>query len=67
VVGEKMDFRKLLSELNKRGVSATVISIILLVVGLVIVVLFVIFVGQQGKTNILDLIVSLNQVKHGGT
>ncbi len=59
--------KKLFSELNKRGVSATVISIILLVVGLVIVVLFVIFMGQQGKTNILDLIVSLNKVKHGGS
>jgi len=58
--------KKLLLELNKRGVSATVISIILLVVGLVIVVLFVIFMGQQGKASVLDLIVSLNRVKHGG-
>jgi hypothetical protein len=67
VVGGKMNLiKKLLLELNKRGVSATVISIILLVVGLVIVVLFVIFMGQQGKTSVLDLIVSLNKVKHGG-
>jgi hypothetical protein len=67
VVGGKMDLiKKLLLELNKRGVSATVISIILLVVGLVIVVLFVIFMGQQGKASVLDLVISLNKVKHGG-
>lgn len=58
--------KKLLSVFNKKGVSATVISIILLVVGLAIVVILIIFLGSQGKENLLDVILKLNQVKHGG-
>ena len=57
VAGEKMNWlKKMLLELNKRGVSATVITVILIVVGLAIVVLFVIFMGQSGKESILDLL-----------
>jgi hypothetical protein len=59
-------FKKMLLNLNKKGVSAQVIAIILLVVGLAIVIMFVLFVGQEGKTNILDLIIDLNKIKHGG-
>jgi hypothetical protein len=61
-----MDMTKLISELNKKGVSATVIAIILLVVGLAIVIIFIIFSGQLGQASILDIVSSLNKIKHGG-
>lgn len=57
---------KLISELNKKGVSATVIAIILLVVGLAIVIIFIIFSGQLGQSSIIDIVASLNKIKHGG-
>jgi hypothetical protein len=61
-----MDMTKLISELNKKGVSATVIAIILLVVGLAIVIIFIIFSGQLGQSSIIDIVASLNKIKHGG-
>jgi len=57
---------KLISGLNKKGVSATVIAIILLVVGLAIVIIFIIFSGQLGQSSIIDIVASLNKIKHGG-
>lgn len=56
----------LMLNMNKKGVTARVIALILLVVGLAIVVIFVLFVGRTGKESVLSLILNLNKVKQGG-
>jgi len=57
----------LFKELNKKGVSATVIAIILLVVGLAILLIIVIGLGQTGGENIQGITDSLEVIKSGGT
>jgi hypothetical protein len=60
-------FKNLFKELNKRGVSATVITIILLVVGLAILLVIVIGLGQSGGESIKGISDSLDTIKSGGT
>lgn len=52
---------------NKKAVSATVIGIILLVIGLAIIIMFVIFAGKSGQGGIDSMIQSLDLFKGGGT
>lgn len=61
-----MQFSNPLEKLNKKGISTTVIGIILLVVGLAIVVLFVLFGGSAMKDKLLGIIFRLNVLKHSG-
>lgn len=60
-------FKKLFREMNKRGVSATVITIILLVVGLAILLVVIIGLGQSGGENIKGITDSIETLKQGGT
>jgi vacuolar-type H+-ATPase subunit I/STV1 len=57
----------LLKELNKHGISATIIGIILLIVGMAIVILLIIFSGQSAQGGFSDVLVKLNIIRHGGT
>ena len=52
--------------MNKRGVSATVITIILIIVGLAILLVFIIGIGQSGKTNVNELVGTVETLKAGG-
>lgn len=66
VLGENMNLIKnTIKELNKKGVSATVIGIILLLVGLAIVVMLVIALGVSGNESIMSMIGALNKIKSG--
>jgi len=58
-------FKKLFKELNRRGVSATVITIILLIVGLAILLVFVLTVGKTGSENIQGIASSIENIKQG--
>lgn len=58
--------KKIFAELNKKGVSATVITIILLVVGLGILMVFIISVGQTGSENVSGITNFLEKIKSGG-
>lgn len=59
-------FKMLFRELNKRGVSAVVISIILLVIGLALLLIFIIGVGKTGSANVQGIATSIDQIKRGG-
>ena len=58
--------KKIFAELNKRGVSATVIAVILIVVGLAILLVFLIGVGTTGSKNVEGIVSSLDRLKAGG-
>jgi hypothetical protein len=53
--------------LNKHGISATVVGIILLVVGLAIVILLVLFSGQSAEGGFSNVLEKLNIIRHGGS
>lgn len=57
--------KKFLRELNKRGVSATVVAVILVIVGLAILMVFIISVSRSGGDNIQGIVNSLETVKQG--
>lgn len=61
-----LKIKDLLNLLNKRGISATVIGIILLVVGLAIVILLILFSGQSAQSGFSQMIDKLNVLRHGG-
>ena len=63
----ELNFKNMIKELNKHGISATVIGIILLVVGLAIVILLILFSGQSTQTGFSDMMDKLNVIRHGGT
>lgn len=52
--------------LNRRGVSSTVIAIILLVVALAIIVSLIIIAGRTGESGMSDLTDKINILRHGG-
>jgi len=58
--------KSIFRELNKRGVSATVMGIILLIVGLAILLVLIISIGKTGSESISGISNSLENVKHGG-
>lgn len=58
-------YKKFFVELNRRGVSATVITIILLVVGLAILVIFLIGIGQTGSENVSGISETLENIRQG--
>ena len=49
-----------------KGVSTNVIAIILLAIGLAIVVLFLIFYGNQAQNRTFDILAMLNALKNVG-
>jgi len=53
--------------LNRHGISATIIGIILLVVGLAIAILLVLFSGQSAQSGFSNVLDKLNIIRHGGT
>jgi hypothetical protein len=53
-------------ELDKHGMSGLVIAIIILVVGLALVVLFIIFAGQETQGGVASFLEQLNIIRHGG-
>jgi predicted PurR-regulated permease PerM len=61
-----VSLENILKWLNKKGISATVIGVILLVVGLAIVILIVIFSGQSAQSGFSNMIDKLNIIRHGG-
>jgi len=49
-----------------KGVSGTVVALILLVIALAIIVMLIIYAGQTSKGGMLELIQQLNVIKRGG-
>jgi len=62
-----VNIKNILHLLNRRGISATIIGIILLVVGLAIVILLVLFSGQTASSGFGNVLDRLNLIKHGGS
>ena len=62
-----VNLENILGWLNKRGISATVVGVILLVVGLAIVILLIIFSGQSAQSGFSNTIDKLNIIRHGGS
>ena len=58
--------KKIMRWLNKKGVSATVIGIILIVVGFALVVIFIIFAGKQSGEKVNSIVDSLSILRRGG-
>jgi hypothetical protein len=56
----------LIKEMNKHGISATIIGIILLVIGLAIVILLILFSGQSAQSGFSNVLDKLNIIRHGG-
>ncbi|MDD5182256.1 MAG: hypothetical protein PHC66_03740 [Candidatus Nanoarchaeia archaeon] len=65
-MGLKNLFKKLFVGLNRRGVSATVITILLVVIGLAVILVFITTVSRSGGENVQGIVSTLEQVKHGG-
>jgi hypothetical protein len=61
-----MDDMNIFKKLCKKGISATLVAIILLIVGAAIVILFVIFAGQQTQVGFGNMMDKLNIIRHGG-
>ena len=57
---------KLSSQFSKKGVSATIITIILLVVGMAVVLFLVIYFGKQGESQTSSIVDQLNIIRGGG-
>ena len=57
---------KIKEKLNKRGISATIIGVILLMVGMAIILFLLIYFGKQSETQTTNIVDKLNIIRGGG-